>query len=74
MENLTWALIYIKLLFPETGYFDVDATFMGSYATFNECAMDREYFIMHEQKSENGFPLEGTQVVCIRYKEFIDIQ
>ena len=66
-----WVLIYIQLIFPSTGFYDVDAQMLGEYEDFSTCAMDREYFIL-DQGNITGFPAPNTQLVCIRTEDFTD--
>ena len=67
-----WVLIYIQLIFPNTGYYDIDVQMLGEYETLTECFMDREYFVIEQTGNTDGYPLTGTQAVCIRTEDFID--
>jgi hypothetical protein len=63
-----WILVYIKLLFPEPGLYDVDAQIYGTYKTFDKCAMSRDMVIL-DQGYIHGYPAPDTQFVCIRHLE-----
>ena len=63
-----WVLVYIKLLFPEVGFYDVDAQLYGQYNSFEKCSMAREMLIL-EQGYIDGYPAPDTQVVCIRTEQ-----
>ena len=62
-----WVLIYIKLLFPMDGTYEVDTQIFGQYVNFSKCFQAREELIL-EMGQLNGFPKPNTQVVCIRTK------
>jgi hypothetical protein len=60
-----WVLVYIQLFFPTTGFYEVDAQTLGQYDNFVACFTDREYFVIEQTGKYDGFPLPGTQAVCI---------
>lgn len=67
-----WVLIYIQLLFPNTGYYDVDVQILGEYESWVDCFKDREHFVMETTGEYDGYPKPGTQAVCIQTENFID--
>jgi hypothetical protein len=62
-----WVLVFVKLLFPEPGFYDVDAQLYGQYENFADCSKARELLII-DMGYINGYPAPDTQVVCIRTK------
>lgn len=60
-----WALIYIQLVFPTPGTFDVDAQMYSTYKTVNRCFEAREELLL-EKGRVDGYPKVNTQVVCVR--------
>jgi hypothetical protein len=63
-----WVLVFVKLLFPEPGFYDVDAQLYGQYEQIDDCFKARELLII-DMGSVDGYPPVDTQVVCIRTNE-----
>jgi hypothetical protein len=62
-----WVLVYIKLLFPEPGFYEVDAQIYGQYESMEECFESREMLLL-DMGYINGFPPIESQIVCIQTK------
>jgi hypothetical protein len=60
-----WVLVYIQLVYPSIGFYDIDSQILGEYDSFVECFTDREYYIIEQTGKYDGFPKPGTQAVCI---------
>ena len=63
-----WVLVYVKLLLPEVGFYDVDAQIYGQYENFEKCSMGREMLLL-DMGYIDGYPAPDTQVVCIRTEQ-----
>jgi hypothetical protein len=61
---MTWTLVLVNLIFV-SGFSIADAELIREYDTFQECFAAREELIL-DMGSLNGYPLENTQVVCIK--------
>ena len=66
-----WALIYIKLIFPQVGYYDIDAQMYGTYETMEECFYWREALIL-DLGHISGYAPPNSQVVCVRTENEFD--
>ena len=64
-----WALVYIRLLFPMEGVYEVDSQMLGTYKQFAQCFKERENFIVEQTNQLDGYPKPNTQVVCIRMEK-----
>ena len=62
-----WGLVYIKLLFPEPGFYEVDAQMYGQYESMEECFENRDMLLL-DMGYINGFPPIESQIVCIQTK------
>jgi len=49
----------------ESQYLTVHSEPMGQYDTMESCFQGRDHMLL-QMGSQDGFPLEGTQLVCVR--------
>ena len=62
---MKWFLVYVGLTLGGEG---VQAFKLAETNSMENCFRERE-LALASMGSENGYPLEGTQLVCIRSKE-----
>ena len=65
---MKWFLVYVGLTL---GGESVQAFKLAETDSMDDCFAERE-LALASMGSENGYPLEGTQLVCIRLKEQSD--
>jgi hypothetical protein len=64
---MQWILVYVSLTFHGHPI----AQELGRYDSMANCFVERELALV-SMGSENGYPLEGTQLVCLYAKEQAD--
>jgi hypothetical protein len=60
-----WVLVYVKLLFPEVGFYEVDAQIYGQYGSMDKCFESRDMLLL-DMGYINGYPPIESQIVCIQ--------
>ena len=61
---MKWFLIYVGLSLNG----DVESFILNESQSMNDCFAQRELALVN-MGSEDGYPLEGTQLVCLRLED-----